>query len=489
MADIPAESLDEEKLRSLKYPKPRTNTDDLMKLCEEYQLDYENYLPESTLTVKDKLTQLLHIYRVVVSSLPKPVDIKETNNLIFKYATQLNINSKSLTQAVQSIYERITQDEIQKASRHPSYSLEYNLIPGFMYIAARNSGHPIFIIEILEKAADNSLPYFTGYNQYLKQNKELSRGYNLVPTNIPSVRWIRKIINRMIKNNDCEVREYPAKKCFKKIEREVSIPSAIITVAEYLHSKIKKRSETISEEAMVIGGIIVAIKLIYGLDDRPYVRGVDEILKEVFSEKVFISLMKTKNEYIEHDKSYVGRITSTIPTLYQFMRTLRKAVIRRRQSIPWSIGKLRELPVELMNDYLNLCETVFTKTLHTTSKESQVLENLSNLFSSLNSSHDQANETPYEIDVNAMIEEKGKINKYLLEECKFAQKIKNSKKKVIFPHATESYRHYKYVFSDLCKDPLSFECQYLFVTFGKYLSEPINQLIRAVNMYESIMLK
>eukprot|EP00826_Nyctotherus_ovalis_P062172 TRINITY_DN8947_c0_g1_i11.p1 TRINITY_DN8947_c0_g1~~TRINITY_DN8947_c0_g1_i11.p1 ORF type:complete len:172 (+),score=43.29 TRINITY_DN8947_c0_g1_i11:216-731(+) len=171
------------------------------------------------------------------------------------------------------------------------------------------------------------------------------------------------------------------------------------------------------------------------------------------------------------------------------MKSLRDAVTKRRQSIPWSIGKLRELPAELIEEYLNHCEAMFKKTLFNKSKDSHTLNNLADLFSSLEILNNQPKET---IEVNSLAEEESKMSEYLLEECKLAQRAvakKNVGKKVIFPHATEYFRHYKHVFSDLCKDPLPYESQYLFITFGKYLSEPINQLVRAVNMYESAILK
>ncbi len=502
-----SDMLDEEKIRNLRYQKAATDSDRLAELCEEYHLDHSNFLPKSNLPMQDRLAQLLHEYRAVVSSIPAPAagDHEKANLALAEYAKEhFGFASPSVCETVHAIYVGMTAadpkaKEKQLPTAHPAYSLEYNLILAFLYVALRNSGNCVFLVDLIEAAANNTLPYFTGYNRYLQTSKPLAKPYTLIPTNLPTTQWLRKVINRMVKNGDCQLSPFPARKCFDKAQEELQLPEKLVELAIYLYSKAqravaKQRLSKVEDECLVLGAIVFSAKLLYGLDDKPYVKGIDPILAGMMPEDVYAKMQTAKETAKRRDRSGLGKVTAGLPSLYEFMKRTRLAMMRKRTAMPWKVSELHSMTGEQVNSYLDYCEKVVfqDQNLERTSDCAHTFAELAGIFGELRlESAETASSNMVPVGSGTAASSVGPVNEYVMEELEFvenAQKLADEDgKKVVYPQASECYVKYKCVFSDLAQDPISYEYQHLLITFGRYVSEPVNQLIRAVRIYEDVL--
>ncbi|CDW89905.1 UNKNOWN [Stylonychia lemnae] len=301
----------------------------LIKICKEkLQIDYRCFKLLGLKTQKDRIIITLFLYHLLldkssvrdyltskklestlmqlgkdsdleegqIPDMINPEDIqdidlnmsrKQVQEFIFhKYEQELEQNGlakKSLEEQMMHLFlKRIkeenenVQDEfnamLQKPeestlakTKPPTHSLELNLILAFIYMASRQYG--ILEGEVLKAAQNNTIGYLTAF----KKHRHLAKAnYLLRPINVPfRNKWLRDISSDFHKIDKINMTSSNIYQLVIKISDELFISPQVKNVTLTLLNLVQhKLKQQLFPQFEAVGLLIIAFKLLYGLNDE-----------------------------------------------------------------------------------------------------------------------------------------------------------------------------------------------------------------------------
>ncbi|TNV74091.1 hypothetical protein FGO68_gene13547 [Halteria grandinella] len=291
------------------------NKSQLIKIVkDELFLDYRQFKVEGVKSIKEKIILLIFIFHKVVSqqistfqnrsemyeqllqncllvyeqekSESDLIKLKPEVLLSETFLKLLSDESPDLRNEFELLCGKVSQEaqlapeEVMvdlkdfASTKQPETKFDFNLILAFIYMASRGLG--ILEKDVLLAAQNDSFGYLTAYREHLDLKKAT---YALRPVNVPfKNKWLRDTVAKLHLKDGISIGQCDLQKLIYRITSDLDLPIQVTKISISISHKIKLKnlSVELSPQFDAIACVLMALKLLYGLNDSKQQPQIDK---------------------------------------------------------------------------------------------------------------------------------------------------------------------------------------------------------------------